>query len=53
MPVVIREMEEPETWEAALIENPQRENPNPVDEAAAYREMMDRFGYTQRNPPAK
>ncbi|NLW45361.1 MAG: ParB/RepB/Spo0J family partition protein [Syntrophomonadaceae bacterium] len=47
VPVVIREMEEPETWEAALIENLQRENLNPVDEAAAYREMMDRFGYTQ------
>ena len=47
VPVVIREMEDPVAWEAALIENLQRENLNPIEEANGYREMLDRHGYTQ------
>jgi len=47
VPVVIKEMEEPQAWEAALTENLQRENLNPIEEAAAYREMLERYGYTQ------
>jgi ParB family chromosome partitioning protein len=47
VPVVVRDMDEPVAWEAALIENLQRENLNPIEEAAAYREMLDRHGYTQ------
>ncbi|MGE5544861.1 MAG: ParB/RepB/Spo0J family partition protein, partial [Bacillota bacterium] len=42
VPVVIKEMEDSVAWEAALIENLQRENLNPIEEASAYREMLDR-----------
>lgn len=49
VPVVIKEMEDPVAWEAALIENLQRENLNPIEEANAYREMLGRYGYTQED----
>lgn len=49
VPCVVREMEEHERMEAALIENLQREDLNPIEEAAGIRALMDSCGYTQEN----
>lgn len=49
VPVVIREMTDRESLEIAIIENVQRADLNAVEEAIAYRELMDRFGYTQED----
>ena len=47
VPCIVREMSEQERMEAALIENLQREDLNPMEEAAGIRELMERCGYTQ------
>jgi ParB family chromosome partitioning protein len=47
VPVVVREMSDGESLEIAIIENVQRADLNAIEEAAAYHELMDRFGYTQ------
>lgn len=47
VPVVVREIGDGEALELAIIENVQRADLNAIEEAAAYHELMDRFGYTQ------
>ncbi len=47
VPVVVREMSDAELLELAIIENVQRSDLNAVEEATAYQELIDRFGYTQ------
>ena len=47
VPVLLREMDDLEVLEVAIIENIQRADLNPVDEAMGYRQLMDRFGHTQ------
>ena len=47
VPVVVLEMSDGESLELAIIENVQRADMNAIEEAAAYHELMDRFGYTQ------
>ena len=47
VPVVVREMSDAESLELAIIENVQRADLNAIEEAAAYHELADRFGYTQ------
>ena len=47
IPAIIRRMERAESLELALIENLQREDLNPVDEAEAYSDLVEEFGYTQ------
>ena len=47
VPVVVREMSDGEALELAIVENVQRADLNAVEEASAYHELMDRFGYTQ------
>ncbi|WP_422075611.1 ParB/RepB/Spo0J family partition protein [Tranquillimonas rosea] len=47
LPAIIREFNDTEVLEVAIIENIQRADLNPVEEAAGYRQLMDRFGHTQ------
>lgn len=47
LPVVVREFSDTEVLEVAIIENIQRADLNPVEEAAGYRQLMERFGHTQ------
>lgn len=47
VPVIIRETDELEAAELAIVENVQRADLNPVEEAAAYRTLMDKYGMTQ------
>lgn len=47
IPAVIREMDDREVLEIGIIENVQRSDLNPIEEAEAYKSLMDRFGRTQ------
>lgn len=47
VPIVVREFDEVEVLEIAIIENVQRQDLNPVEEAEAYERLMKRFGRTQ------
>ncbi|MEE9388188.1 MAG: ParB/RepB/Spo0J family partition protein [Paracoccaceae bacterium] len=47
VPVLVRDYSDDEVLEVAIIENVQRADLNPVEEAAGYRQLMDRFGHTQ------
>jgi ParB family transcriptional regulator, chromosome partitioning protein len=47
VPVIVRELSDMEAAEFALIENVQRTDLNPIEEATGYTELMERFGYTQ------
>ncbi|MEI9996090.1 MAG: ParB/RepB/Spo0J family partition protein [Rhizomicrobium sp.] len=47
VPVTVREMDDAESLEIAIIENVQRADLNAIEEAAAYQELMERFHYTQ------
>jgi ParB family chromosome partitioning protein len=49
IPAVVRPMDDRETLEIAIIENVQREDLNPVEEAEAYKALIERFGRTQES----
>lgn len=49
VPVIIKELSDLETMQIALIENLQRENLNPIEEAMGYRELMEQYGMTQES----
>jgi ParB family chromosome partitioning protein len=46
-PIIIKEMDDVAVFEVAIIENVQRTDLNPLEEADAYRMLMERFGRTQ------
>ena len=47
IPVIVRELNDQEVLELAIIENVQRADLNAIEEAGGYNELMVRFGYTQ------
>jgi len=47
VPVLVKEATPQQTLELALVENIQRADLNPLEEASAYRQLMDEFGLTQ------
>lgn len=53
VPVVIREYTKQQTMEIALIENVQREDLNPIEEAKAYQQLMQEFHLKQEEIAAR
>jgi ParB family chromosome partitioning protein len=49
VPVLVREADDRAVLEMALIENLQREDLNPIEEAEGYRQLADRFGLRQED----
>ena len=49
IPVIIKELNDKETFEIGLIENLQRENLSPIEEANGYKKLMTIFNYTQED----
>jgi ParB family transcriptional regulator, chromosome partitioning protein len=47
VPVIVRDLGDQEVLELAIIENVQRADLNAIEEAAGYRDLIERFGYTQ------
>jgi ParB family chromosome partitioning protein len=47
VPVIVRDFDEAETLELALVENIQREDLNAIEEAEAYKKLIVRFGHSQ------
>ena len=47
LPVLVRTFDDTEVLEIAIIENIQRADLNPVEEAAGYKQLMEKFGHTQ------
>jgi ParB family chromosome partitioning protein len=49
VPALVRDLEESQVLEIAIIENVQRTDLNPLEEAQGYQALMDRFGHTQQD----
>jgi ParB family chromosome partitioning protein len=47
IPAIVKPLEDKVTLEVALIENIQRQELNPLEEAASFRDLLDNYGYTQ------
>lgn len=47
VPVIVMEADDKKTMELALIENLQRQDLNPIEEALGYQSLMDEYGMTQ------
>ena len=53
VPVIVIEADDKKTMELALIENLQRQDLNPVEEALGYRSLMDEYGMTQEETASR
>lgn len=53
VPVVVKEISDAEMLEMSIVENIQRENLNPIEEADAYHRLMTEFGLTQEQAAAR
>ena len=49
VPAIIKSLSDKEALEFSLVENIQRENLNPIEEARGYSRLLDEFGYTQED----
>jgi len=49
VPVIVREVDDKESLELAIIENVQRADLNPLEEAQGYGQLMEQFEYTQQD----
>ncbi len=49
IPALVRQLADRDQLEVALVENVQRSDLDPIDEATAYRQLIDEFGLTQEN----
>jgi ParB family chromosome partitioning protein len=49
IPAIVRDVDDSTTAELALIENVQREDLNPIEEAEAYKQLIDRYGHGQED----
>ena len=47
IPALVRELDDAATYEIALVENIQRQDLNAIEEASAYRRLIDDFGHNQ------
>lgn len=47
IPVIVRNLDDTEVLELAIIENIQRSDLNPLEEALGYKQLMEKFGHTQ------
>ncbi len=53
VPAIIRQAEEQQKLELALVENIQRQNLNPLDEALSYKRLLEEFNLTQEEVAAR
>lgn len=53
VPAIVKEADDQTKLELALIENIQRQNLNPIEEAFSYKRLMDKFGLTQQEVSQK
>ncbi len=53
IPAIVRDLTDQQAMEIALIENLQRENLNPIEEAEGFRSLMDSCGLTQEQAAAR
>ena len=49
IPAIVRESDDRDSLEVAIIENLQRENLNPIEEASGFASLMDEYGFTQED----
>ncbi|MCB1548261.1 MAG: ParB/RepB/Spo0J family partition protein [Hyphomicrobiaceae bacterium] len=49
VPIIVRDLSDQQTLEYAIIENVQRSDLNAIEEALGYRDLIERFGYTQES----
>lgn len=49
VPIVLRDLTDGEALELAIVENVQRQDLNPLEEAEGYRRLMDEFSHTQED----